>query len=410
MANLVGQKFGMLKVVSREPNTPHGDAMYGCVCECGNKRSVRGSHLKSGNTKSCGCIKGTTNIKDMAGLMVGNWLVLQRDRSKGEGKQAHWLCVCTLCLDTYRTIQGQALRAGRVSLCKCTHNIEIMASEWEIEEVVEFLASAKCKSCGRYQRISIKRVEDYLPIPCFSCCGADSDRVMIHYKNEMIGNIFRGFEVEDYIPEENKWKCRCISCGVIEYRTRLNLLTKVSKDGCSSCISRKDHASNISRKEGRLTVKDIIFKEGRTYYLCECECGNEVLIRHYNFGKRFSCGCLSRTVDAETLPIEDLVPCLYLISAEDQYLKIGISIAINKRISTIQGACPLRIRTIMVVEAAREQETEIKALLSEYRLHGEWYAQTEESILLATNYMRKFNILWDIDNIANAGLNIIKER
>lgn len=46
-----GSVFGKLTTVSGNA------ARIDCVCECGNKTTVNRSHLKSGNTKSCGCVK-----------------------------------------------------------------------------------------------------------------------------------------------------------------------------------------------------------------------------------------------------------------------------------------------------------------------------------------------------------------
>lgn len=53
--HLEGEKFGRLTVVKRDPNN---NLNWLCKCDCGNPEliSVTGDHLKSGHTKSCGCI------------------------------------------------------------------------------------------------------------------------------------------------------------------------------------------------------------------------------------------------------------------------------------------------------------------------------------------------------------------
>jgi hypothetical protein len=52
--NLTGQKFGRLTVIAFDHKT--GTSYYWrCECECGKLKAVRYSHLKSGETKSCGC-------------------------------------------------------------------------------------------------------------------------------------------------------------------------------------------------------------------------------------------------------------------------------------------------------------------------------------------------------------------
>jgi len=61
--NLVGKRFGLLTVVKQAddyilPTTKEKIPMWECACDCGNSESViiAGNHLKSGHTKSCGCL------------------------------------------------------------------------------------------------------------------------------------------------------------------------------------------------------------------------------------------------------------------------------------------------------------------------------------------------------------------
>jgi len=53
---LTGQKFGRLIVLKRsEQNSKSGNAMWICLCDCGNEVNVIGSHLRNNHTTSCGC-------------------------------------------------------------------------------------------------------------------------------------------------------------------------------------------------------------------------------------------------------------------------------------------------------------------------------------------------------------------
>jgi len=54
--SLVGRRFGRLIVKESAGKVKH-EAIWLCMCDCGNKKIVRGSHLKSGDTSSCGCLK-----------------------------------------------------------------------------------------------------------------------------------------------------------------------------------------------------------------------------------------------------------------------------------------------------------------------------------------------------------------
>ena len=54
-----GQRFGRLVV--RELISKKPVAKWVCVCDCGNETPVWGGHLKSGVTRSCGCLLTDTN-------------------------------------------------------------------------------------------------------------------------------------------------------------------------------------------------------------------------------------------------------------------------------------------------------------------------------------------------------------
>jgi hypothetical protein len=49
-----GNRYGKLLVVSKSPNRYHGYVCWFCKCECGNKIEVNGSALRQGKVKSCG--------------------------------------------------------------------------------------------------------------------------------------------------------------------------------------------------------------------------------------------------------------------------------------------------------------------------------------------------------------------
>lgn len=54
--DMTGMRFGRLVAVRREENQGKR-IMWRCKCDCGNEVVVRGENLRSGNTKSCGCIE-----------------------------------------------------------------------------------------------------------------------------------------------------------------------------------------------------------------------------------------------------------------------------------------------------------------------------------------------------------------
>lgn len=53
--NLVGKNYGNLKVLNRI-GTKKDTPLWLCICECGNYIHVTTRSLRTGNTKSCGCL------------------------------------------------------------------------------------------------------------------------------------------------------------------------------------------------------------------------------------------------------------------------------------------------------------------------------------------------------------------
>jgi hypothetical protein len=64
---LLGLRFGRLLVISREKTHRNGSYYWLCACDCGKQKTINGSSLKDGSTKSCGCFRdenaGTYNIR-----------------------------------------------------------------------------------------------------------------------------------------------------------------------------------------------------------------------------------------------------------------------------------------------------------------------------------------------------------
>lgn len=55
LIDLTGKRFGRLTVESRALSDKRGEDRWNCVCDCGNRTTVLGSHLRGGDVLSCGC-------------------------------------------------------------------------------------------------------------------------------------------------------------------------------------------------------------------------------------------------------------------------------------------------------------------------------------------------------------------
>jgi len=55
--DLTGKRFNRLVVLKRVENGNGFKSRWKCLCDCGNETIVAGTNLKTGEVKSCGCLK-----------------------------------------------------------------------------------------------------------------------------------------------------------------------------------------------------------------------------------------------------------------------------------------------------------------------------------------------------------------
>ena len=73
--DLLGVRFGNLTVCEYSHTKPHDGAFWDCLCDCGVKCTVRASSLPI--AKSCGCLRGGKN-DDLIGCRFGKLVVVER--------------------------------------------------------------------------------------------------------------------------------------------------------------------------------------------------------------------------------------------------------------------------------------------------------------------------------------------
>jgi hypothetical protein len=120
-ANKVGNKYGKLTVLSQWGlGSTHGEYYWLCHCDCGNVRIVRGSHLKSGNVKSCGCLRHhtPTNSFDFSGSKYGELKIIRKAGQSGNG-EFKYLCKCSCGKELIINRQSLIVGTGHCG-CKST--------------------------------------------------------------------------------------------------------------------------------------------------------------------------------------------------------------------------------------------------------------------------------------------------
>ncbi len=105
----------MLYVIGRAPNRGRS-TMWHCVCKCGNETDVAGDKLRSGHTKSCGCLKHhpAVNRIDLTGQRFGRLVVQSMDWGTKVTK-----CNCICDCGNSVSVAYSCLRQGITRSCGC---------------------------------------------------------------------------------------------------------------------------------------------------------------------------------------------------------------------------------------------------------------------------------------------------
>jgi len=53
--DMTNKRFGKLVVTMQAPSNKNGNAMWYCICDCGNVTISKGVDLRRNRIKSCGC-------------------------------------------------------------------------------------------------------------------------------------------------------------------------------------------------------------------------------------------------------------------------------------------------------------------------------------------------------------------
>lgn len=112
----VGQKYGKLTVIEKIGND-NGKTIVRCKCDCGNEKVTKITYLKSGHTRSCGCLYKVA--EDMTGRRFGRLTVIERSGyvlDKSNRKSINWKCQCDCGNITYVTSNNLK---GKTRSCGC---------------------------------------------------------------------------------------------------------------------------------------------------------------------------------------------------------------------------------------------------------------------------------------------------
>lgn len=200
--NLIGQRFGRLTVIERVENNKENRACWLCQCDCGNQIVYPGSTLRRGRAQSCGCLK----LEDLTGKKFGKLTVIKYTFSKNGQRYWHCVCECGNSLD----VSTKNLKSGNTKSCGCLHrektcknNIDsksvidpysLIGKQFDFLEVLDYVGVkngrssyiCKCHHCGNVKIIS----KTDLIGNRVHACGC-----LLSWKEETLKNLFNKYQI-----------------------------------------------------------------------------------------------------------------------------------------------------------------------------------------------------------------------
>lgn len=82
--DIAGQRFGKLTVIKAAGYSIKGNAMWECLCDCGNVRDIKSYNLRKGLSKSCGCVRITHNMTNTPTYSIWSGMRQRCNNIKGD--------------------------------------------------------------------------------------------------------------------------------------------------------------------------------------------------------------------------------------------------------------------------------------------------------------------------------------
>lgn len=319
-------------------------AYWRCRCQCGIERDVTGANLRSGISRSCGCLQRERagrfrRIKErrecreaLLGKRFGRLLVIGLSHATSNGLV--WTCRCdcgnTKIIQTRQLSQGKTRSCGclRRELTKRKHTLHGKSNTPEFRIWAGMLTrccNPKSTHFDRYGGRGIKVCDRWRD--SFAAFLADlGTRPTPRHSLDRTNND------GDYSPENCRWATSKEQCSNQSTNRRISAFGEV-KHLAEWAREKGVHVTTIAsrlkrgltleeavtipaftrpirndlsqRRFGRLVVIGLHRSEGgRLYWTCKCDCGTQKVILGDSLrkGRTQSCGCYGRqrAIEANT--------------------------------------------------------------------------------------------------------------
>ncbi len=194
--NEMGNRYGRLIVLERAGTASDRSATWLCKCDCGNRIVVKGTNLRRGSTRSCGCLAsemivqvGHQYFENETGNRYSRLVVLGQ---AGVNKDRHILWRCQCDCGNVTVVSGNNLRQGVTKSCGCLKTLPFGVS------AMRGLASnyrRRAKEKGHVWSLTEDEFVKLTSLPCFYCGILPSQ---VHRCKNCNGNyIYNGIDRVD---------------------------------------------------------------------------------------------------------------------------------------------------------------------------------------------------------------------
>ena len=118
-----GQKFNHLTVLEMLYKYKNNQTYARCICDCGQETIAYMGNIKSGKTKSCGCIEKSSRYNrkhvdnSIIGQRFGSLIFIKNSGKKEKNGSVLWECLCDCGNVAY--VSSSKLKIGHTTSCGC---------------------------------------------------------------------------------------------------------------------------------------------------------------------------------------------------------------------------------------------------------------------------------------------------
>lgn len=223
---MIGKTFYNLTVLRRAPKREDLASRcirYECQCSCGKIITINGASLRSGHTRSCGCIrKLNVPYQDLTNQRFGKLVAIKLSDESSEDRHKNWICRC----DCGNTIiaKSNCLSSGRVRSCGCVKS-------WKEKEIMEWLDDNKILYKKEYTFSDLRGKTNPLRFD-FGILGENNKLLcLIEYQGEQHFIKDNGWHNEQLVDSDIRKKkyCEENSIDLYEFTKDTNLSEELKR-------------------------------------------------------------------------------------------------------------------------------------------------------------------------------------